>query len=78
MSSFARMPAPVMRAESLADIVHQAVFLHRNARAHITFATTLRDATLRISFLISNDARAPSDTGLNSRVSAARSSAARS
>jgi two-component system nitrogen regulation sensor histidine kinase NtrY len=40
-SSFARMPAPVMRADSLADIVHQAVFLHRNARAHIAFAITL-------------------------------------
>jgi two-component system nitrogen regulation sensor histidine kinase NtrY len=40
-SSFARMPAPVMREESLGDIVHQAVFLHRNARAHIAFVTQL-------------------------------------
>ncbi len=40
-SSFARMPAPVMREESLNDLVHQAVFLHRNARSHIAFATEL-------------------------------------
>ena len=36
-SSFARMPAPVMRDEDLAELVRQTVFLQRNARPEIAF-----------------------------------------
>jgi two-component system nitrogen regulation sensor histidine kinase NtrY len=46
-SSFARMPAPMMREESLNDIVHQAVFLHRDARSHIAFVTELPPQPLK-------------------------------
>jgi two-component system nitrogen regulation sensor histidine kinase NtrY len=38
-SSFARMPAPVLRRENLIEIVHRAVFLQRTAHPEITFAT---------------------------------------
>jgi two-component system nitrogen regulation sensor histidine kinase NtrY len=40
-SSFARMPAPVLRPVDLGDLVRQTVFLHRNARTDITFTTEL-------------------------------------
>jgi two-component system nitrogen regulation sensor histidine kinase NtrY len=36
-SSFARMPAPVMREESLTEIVRQAVFLQRTANGDMDF-----------------------------------------
>jgi two-component system nitrogen regulation sensor histidine kinase NtrY len=38
-SAFARMPAPVLKPESLVEIVRQAVFLQRTAHPEITFAT---------------------------------------
>jgi two-component system nitrogen regulation sensor histidine kinase NtrY len=38
-SSFARMPAPVLKPENLVEIVHQAVFLQRTAHAEIIFDT---------------------------------------
>src|SRR6478609_542285 len=40
-SSFARMPAPVLKPEDLATIVEQAVFLERTAHPKITFGTHL-------------------------------------
>src|SRR5215467_6626260 len=36
-SSFARMPAPVLKPENLVEIVHRAVFLQRTAHPEITF-----------------------------------------
>lgn len=38
-SSFARMPAPVLKPENLIEIVHQAVFLQRTAHPEIVFET---------------------------------------
>ena len=38
-SSFARMPAPVLKPEDLATLVEQAVFLERTAHPKITFET---------------------------------------
>jgi two-component system nitrogen regulation sensor histidine kinase NtrY len=38
-SSFARMPAPVLKPENLIGIVHQAVFLQRTAHPEIVFET---------------------------------------
>ena len=38
-SSFARMPAPVLKPEDLATIVDQAVFLQRTAHPEIRFET---------------------------------------
>ena len=38
-SSFARMPAPVMRRENAAELVQQAVFLQRVAHPEISFTT---------------------------------------
>jgi two-component system, NtrC family, nitrogen regulation sensor histidine kinase NtrY len=48
-SSFARMPAPVLRLENLIEIVRQAVFLQRTAHPEITFETVLpeRPVTVR-------------------------------
>ena len=48
-SSFARMPAPVLKPEDLTTIVEQAVFLQRNAHSDIAFETTFasRPTTLR-------------------------------
>ncbi|BBK37283.1 PAS domain-containing sensor histidine kinase [Allostella sp. ATCC 35155] len=43
-SSFARMPAPVMRQEDLGDICRQAVFLQRSARPDIRFGLEMPDA----------------------------------
>ncbi|MDA0656262.1 MAG: PAS domain-containing sensor histidine kinase [Proteobacteria bacterium] len=45
-SSFARMPAPVIRPENLSDLVRQSVFLQRNANRDITYNTELPDAPL--------------------------------
>ncbi|TMJ48556.1 MAG: PAS domain-containing sensor histidine kinase, partial [Alphaproteobacteria bacterium] len=39
-SSFARMPAPVLKPENLSEIVRQTVFLQRTAHPEIAFATT--------------------------------------
>jgi two-component system nitrogen regulation sensor histidine kinase NtrY len=38
-SSFARMPAPMLKPANLVEIVHQAVFLQRNAHPEIAFET---------------------------------------
>src|SRR5205823_11440529 len=38
-SSFARMPAPVLKPEDLTTIVEQAVFLERTAHPKINFTT---------------------------------------
>jgi two-component system nitrogen regulation sensor histidine kinase NtrY len=43
-SSFARMPAPQMRDENLAELVRQTVFLQRNARSEIRFDVDLPPA----------------------------------
>ena len=40
-SAFARMPAPVMRTESLAELVRRAVFLQETAHPRIRFAVEL-------------------------------------
>ncbi len=40
-SSFARMPAPVMRIENLSDLCRQMVFLQRNGHPDIEFVTEL-------------------------------------
>jgi len=47
-SSFARMPAPVMRMEDLVEIVRQTVFLLRNAHQDITFETELPEEPVRL------------------------------
>jgi two-component system, NtrC family, nitrogen regulation sensor histidine kinase NtrY len=48
-SSFARMPAPVLKPEDLTTIVEQAVFLQRTAHPEMTFETSFgsRPVTLR-------------------------------
>jgi two-component system nitrogen regulation sensor histidine kinase NtrY len=48
-SSFARMPAPVLKPENLSEIVRQTVFLQRTAHPEIAFATTFpaRPVTVR-------------------------------
>jgi two-component system nitrogen regulation sensor histidine kinase NtrY len=38
-SSFARMPAPVMKRENAQEILQQALFLQRVANPHVTFTT---------------------------------------
>ncbi|MBL8703567.1 MAG: PAS domain-containing sensor histidine kinase [Rhodospirillales bacterium] len=40
-SAFARMPAPVMRAENFAELCQHAVHLQKNARADVDFVLTL-------------------------------------
>jgi two-component system, NtrC family, nitrogen regulation sensor histidine kinase NtrY len=47
-SSFARMPAPVLKPENLIEIVHQAVFLQRTAHPEIVFATVLPNHSVTI------------------------------
>jgi two-component system, NtrC family, nitrogen regulation sensor histidine kinase NtrY len=42
-SSFARMPAPVLKPEDVTTIVEQAVFLQRTAHPEITFETRFAD-----------------------------------
>ena len=48
-SSFARMPAPVLKPEDLTTIVERAVFLERTAHSDIAFTTrfAMRPVTLR-------------------------------
>jgi two-component system nitrogen regulation sensor histidine kinase NtrY len=48
-SSFARMPAPVLKQENLIEIVHRAVFLQRTAHPEISFETIIppRSITVR-------------------------------
>ena len=43
-SSFARMPAPVLKPEDLTTIVEQAVFLQRTAHPEIAFETRFAGA----------------------------------
>ncbi|MCC2976043.1 HAMP domain-containing protein [Sphingomonas sp. PL-96] len=43
-SSFARMPKPVFRAESMLDIARQAVFLHEVAHPQVAFNLAAEDA----------------------------------
>ena len=45
-SSFARMPAPVMRRENAAELMQQAVFLQRVAHPEITFTTNAPKETV--------------------------------
>jgi two-component system nitrogen regulation sensor histidine kinase NtrY len=47
-SSFARMPAPVMREEDIVDVVRQTVFLQRQAHPEIAFTLEVPLAPLRI------------------------------
>jgi len=47
-SSFARMPAPVMRDEDLSDIVRQALFLARTGYASIAFEAELPSHRVRL------------------------------
>lgn len=47
-SSFARMPKPVFREESLLDICRQAVFLHEVGHPAIVFETTIEEPDLAI------------------------------
>lgn len=47
-SSFARMPAPVMRDEDLCDLARQAVFLGRNGYPGIVFETELPVEPVRL------------------------------
>ncbi len=42
-SSFARVPAPVIRLENMTDLCRQAVFLQRNAHSEIAYTTELPD-----------------------------------
>jgi two-component system nitrogen regulation sensor histidine kinase NtrY len=46
-SSFARMPAPVMREEELGELVRQTVFLQRQAHPEIAFEVDTPAAPLR-------------------------------
>jgi two-component system, NtrC family, nitrogen regulation sensor histidine kinase NtrY len=48
-SSFARMPAPQMRDEDLAELVRQTVFLQRNARPEIRFDAELPETPVRLN-----------------------------
>ena len=48
-SSFARMPKPVFRDESLIDICRQAVFLHEVAHPEIKFTITMADPSLSMT-----------------------------
>lgn len=47
-SAFARMPAPVMKEEELAELCRQAVFLQRQGHPEIDFALELPDHGARI------------------------------
>ncbi len=47
-SAFARMPAPVIRAEELNRVAREAVFLLRNANPDVTFELVLPDQPVRI------------------------------
>ena len=60
-SSFARMPAPVLKPEDLATIVERAVFLERTAHSDITFALSFSARPLSIRC----DARLTSQAVIN-------------
>ena len=45
-SSFARIPAPVMRVENLTEICRQMVFLQRNGHPELTFDTELPESPI--------------------------------
>jgi two-component system nitrogen regulation sensor histidine kinase NtrY len=45
-SSFARMPAPVLKLEYLSEIVRQTVFLQRTAQPEIEFETVISDRSV--------------------------------
>jgi two-component system, NtrC family, nitrogen regulation sensor histidine kinase NtrY len=47
-SSFARMPKPVFREETLVDIARQALFLHEVAHSAITFTLDASDAPIMV------------------------------
>jgi len=47
-SSFARMPAPVMREEDLSELVRQTVFLQRQAHPDVEFDVVLPPAPVRV------------------------------
>jgi len=48
-SSFARMPAPVMRNEDLSDVARQAVFLARNGYPQIVFESDIPAHPVRLA-----------------------------
>ncbi len=48
-SNFARMPAPVFRAENISELCRQAIFLQRNTHRNITYDLTLPDTALEIN-----------------------------
>ncbi|HTH16260.1 MAG TPA: PAS domain-containing sensor histidine kinase [Magnetospirillum sp.] len=48
-SSFARMPAPQMKVEDLADICRQSVFLQRTGYPDVTFESDLPDGKVQIT-----------------------------
>ncbi len=60
-SAFARMPAPVLKPESLVEIVRQAVFLQRTAHPEIRFST----AFPRRPPIVSCDARVVGQAVIN-------------
>jgi two-component system, NtrC family, nitrogen regulation sensor histidine kinase NtrY len=60
-SAFARMPAPVLKPESLVEIVRQAVFLQRTAHPEIRFST----AFPRHPPIVSCDARVVGQAVIN-------------
>jgi len=49
-SSFARMPAPRMRADDLCELARRTVFLQANARPDATFETDLPDGPVALKF----------------------------
>jgi two-component system, NtrC family, nitrogen regulation sensor histidine kinase NtrY len=49
-SSFARMPAPSMRDDDLAELMRQTVFLQRNAHPEVTFESDVPDGPLLMSY----------------------------
>ncbi len=71
-SSFARMPAPVIRDEDLVEIVRQAVFLQRTATPEIRFAVDVRPGAR-----LACDARQVSQALVNLLKNAAESIQAR-
>ncbi|MCP4328851.1 MAG: PAS domain-containing sensor histidine kinase [Alphaproteobacteria bacterium] len=47
-SSFAKMPAPVMKDENVTELVRQQVFLQRNAHPEVTYAFNLPDTPVTL------------------------------
>jgi two-component system nitrogen regulation sensor histidine kinase NtrY len=72
-SSFARMPAPVVKEENLAEIVRHAAFLQKSASPDITVEVDLPSAPLRMAC----DARQVSQALVNLLKNAAESIHAR-